>query len=85
MICRPKIIYGKVATGLWLRLTKFHYIQTNKYNIFSIFNINEVNVLLKYIKLLMKETINGKPVQETDIGIISPYKKQVIFAKSMFI
>lgn len=45
--------------------------------VFSIFNMAEVNVLLKYVELVMKEKINNNEVQQEDIGIISPYKKQV--------
>lgn len=45
---------------------------------YSIFNMDEIVVLLKYINLIMKEQINGKQVCQEDIGIISPYKKQVI-------
>lgn len=49
----------------------------------SIFNMREVDVLVQYVELLMKDTINGQPIKQKDIGIISPYRKQVIFCKTI--
>ncbi|XP_075170009.1 uncharacterized protein LOC142241986 [Haematobia irritans] len=43
---------------------------------FSLYNADEVKVVMDYIKDLMYFGINGKAITETDIGIISPYKKQ---------
>lgn len=45
----------------------------------SIFNMNEVHIILNYVERIMKMTMNGKQVSQSDIGIISPYTKQVIF------
>ncbi|KAM7345109.1 uncharacterized protein ACRADG_011556 isoform 2-T3 [Cochliomyia hominivorax] len=42
----------------------------------SLYNLGELNVVMDYVKDLMYFGINGKPVKESDIGIISPYKKQ---------
>lgn len=39
--------------------------------------MDEVFILINYVKLIMQERINENQVQEEDIGIISPYKKQV--------
>lgn len=46
--------------------------------------MDEIIVLLKYIERIMKEKINGRKVRQEDIGIISPYKKQVIFTVYLF-
>uniref|UniRef100_A0A1A9WWT9 C2H2-type domain-containing protein n=1 Tax=Glossina brevipalpis TaxID=37001 RepID=A0A1A9WWT9_9MUSC len=42
----------------------------------SLFNLVELGVVMDYVKDLMYYGINGEPVNQTDIGIISPYKKQ---------
>ncbi|XP_065368580.1 uncharacterized protein LOC135961041 isoform X2 [Calliphora vicina] len=42
----------------------------------SLYNLHELHVVMDYVKDLMYFGINGKPVKESDIGIISPYKKQ---------
>lgn len=42
----------------------------------SLYNHAELCVVLNYVKELMYYGINGQKVSETDIGIISPYKKQ---------
>ncbi|KNC24203.1 hypothetical protein FF38_02178 [Lucilia cuprina] len=46
------------------------------YQSHSLYNLRELEVVMDYVKDLMYFGINGKPVQESDIGIISPYKKQ---------
>lgn len=42
----------------------------------SLYNHDELCVVLDYVKELMYFGINGQKVEENDIGIISPYKKQ---------
>ncbi|KAL9919847.1 uncharacterized protein ACN427_001629 isoform 1-T1 [Glossina fuscipes fuscipes] len=42
----------------------------------SLFNLVELNVVMDYVKDFLYYGINGEPVNESDIGIISPYKKQ---------
>lgn len=43
---------------------------------FSFYNVEEISVVKKYIKMLMNETINGKFIDQSDIGVVSPYLKQ---------
>uniref|UniRef100_A0A1I8P464 C2H2-type domain-containing protein n=1 Tax=Stomoxys calcitrans TaxID=35570 RepID=A0A1I8P464_STOCA len=43
---------------------------------FSLYNSDEVNIVMNYVKDFMYFGIDGKPILESDIGIISPYKKQ---------
>lgn len=45
-------------------------------NGFSWYNNEELKVVVGYVNSLLDFGINGKPVQETDIGIVSPYKAQ---------
>lgn len=40
--------------------------------------MREVWIVVNYVELVMQEQINGHKVQQSDIGIISPYRKQVI-------
>lgn len=40
-------------------------------------NIGEINVVKFYVDLLMKTKIGDKDVNESDIGIVSPYKSQL--------
>lgn len=42
----------------------------------SLYNYDELCAVLDYVKELMYYGINGKKISESDIGIISPYKKQ---------
>ncbi|XP_073811815.1 putative helicase mov-10-B.2 [Musca autumnalis] len=44
----------------------------------SLYNPVEVEIVMEYVKDLMYFGINGKPLKQTDIGIISPYKKQYL-------
>ncbi|XP_033121738.1 putative helicase mov-10-B.1 [Anneissia japonica] len=43
----------------------------------SFFNTKECDAVLTYIKQLMEGKYSGKKLQQSDIGIISPYRKQV--------
>ncbi|XP_073813654.1 uncharacterized protein isoform X2 [Musca autumnalis] len=44
----------------------------------SLYNPDEVEIVMEYVKDLMYFGIDGKPLKQTDIGIISPYKKQYL-------
>uniref|UniRef100_A0A1I8Q9M8 C2H2-type domain-containing protein n=1 Tax=Stomoxys calcitrans TaxID=35570 RepID=A0A1I8Q9M8_STOCA len=44
----------------------------------SSYNFDEINIVMEYVKDLMYFGINGQEVQQSDIGVISPYKKQYI-------
>uniref|UniRef100_A0A4Y0BPV1 Uncharacterized protein n=1 Tax=Anopheles funestus TaxID=62324 RepID=A0A4Y0BPV1_ANOFN len=43
----------------------------------SYWNVQEANKVYEYVQLLLKEEINGRIVQQDDIGIVTPYSKQV--------
>lgn len=45
-------------------------------NDFSSYNSDEVTAVLKYIEILLNGSWNGKKVNFSDIGVISPYKAQ---------
>lgn len=45
----------------------------------SLFNKIEISRVLYYVKKLLNSSVNGRRVKADDIGIISPYKKQVHF------
>lgn len=44
---------------------------------FSWFNKTEVNRVMFYLDEILNTGINGRKIHQSDIGIISPYKKQV--------
>lgn len=44
---------------------------------FSWFNKKEIDTVIYYVNLLLIGGIKGKRISEADIGIISPYKRQV--------
>lgn len=44
---------------------------------FSWFNRTEVSKVVMYVNYLLRGGCNGKRISEDDIGIISPYKRQV--------
>ncbi|XP_058980902.1 probable RNA helicase armi isoform X2 [Musca domestica] len=44
----------------------------------SLYNPDELDVVLDYVKDLMYFGVNDKPLNQTDIGVISPYKKQYL-------
>lgn len=55
----------------------FHTTKTSSKEVgVSLKNEGEVNLVDTYVKLLLSYGINGKKVQQTDIGIISPYCAQ---------
>lgn len=44
---------------------------------FSSFNVTEVSTVMDYIKLLLNKDKNiSKPILQSDIGVVSPYKLQ---------
>lgn len=43
---------------------------------FSWYNTNEIDVIMQYIQKILNGSWNGKEVCVSNIGIISPYKKQ---------
>ncbi|XP_073812312.1 uncharacterized protein [Musca autumnalis] len=59
----------------------FHYVNGKSFSdsqSYSLHNSEEINVVMHYVKDLMYFGINGKPIKQTDIGVISPYKKQYL-------
>ncbi|XP_018494475.1 putative helicase MOV-10 [Galendromus occidentalis] len=47
----------------------------------SYFNPEEISVIVSYVRDLLSEktkTFDGKPIEQRDIGIIAPYRKQVL-------
>lgn len=58
----------------------FHHVvgeDTREQDSPSFFNIQEIEVVMGYLKKLMGQRVKDKVIGEDDIGIISPYKKQV--------
>ncbi|BFG03319.1 uncharacterized protein DMAD_02607 [Drosophila madeirensis] len=53
----------------------FGTVMNTKWSV-SLCNNKEIDAVMDYVKDLMYFGINGKPVAQTDIGIISPYKNQ---------
>uniref|UniRef100_A0A182Y9E8 Uncharacterized protein n=1 Tax=Anopheles stephensi TaxID=30069 RepID=A0A182Y9E8_ANOST len=45
----------------------------------SYWNVQEANKVYEYVQLLLKEQINGRILQQEDIGIVTPYSSQVEF------
>ena len=45
----------------------------------SFFNLQEISVVMDYVEKLLDT--RGIPIKKTDIGIIAPYRKQVIYVK----
>lgn len=43
----------------------------------SWFNLGEVRHVMYYIKHILKNGINKRQISPTDIGVITPYRKQV--------
>ncbi|XP_050079574.1 putative helicase MOV-10 [Anopheles maculipalpis] len=48
----------------------------------SYWNAQEATKVYEYVQLLLKEEINGRMLQQEDIGIVTPYSKQVEFIKN---
>lgn len=45
--------------------------------LFSLFNMKEVDIVIDYIKKLLTQcTGRGQPIEESDIGVVTPYKLQ---------
>jgi helicase MOV-10 len=45
----------------------------------SYFNNQEIEVVRHYVKLLLADHFSGRKLRQEDIGIITPYRKQVRF------
>lgn len=43
----------------------------------SYYNFDEVKVVMEYLDKLVSKTLNNKLIRQKDIGIVTPYKKQV--------
>ena len=43
----------------------------------SFFNPEEVSIVVRYVKQLMDSQIQGRKLKQNEIGVISPYRKQV--------
>ncbi|XP_052888528.1 putative helicase MOV-10 [Anopheles moucheti] len=48
----------------------------------SYWNVQEANKVYEYVQLLMKDGINGRIMQQEDIGVVTPYSKQTEFLKN---
>lgn len=46
---------------------------------YSFFNIQEIEEVIEYVGKLLGSRVNGNKISQEDIGIITPYKKQVCF------
>lgn len=49
----------------------------------SLYNRQEADQIIAYIKIILSKEINGRTVAENDIGVISPYTKQVHHIKGL--
>ena len=49
----------------------------------SFFNTSEVSVVLNYVEELLQARKGGMKLKPEDIGIISPYRKQVCYSSKM--
>lgn len=49
----------------------------------SMSNEAEARQVMFYVKDLLENGINGKPIQQSDIGIVSPYARQVMFLRML--
>jgi helicase MOV-10 len=45
-------------------------------NSFSSYNLQEIDKIERYVRILLSTGVNRRPVNQSDIGIISPYKRQ---------
>lgn len=43
----------------------------------SYFNIQEIEVVMRYVQHLLEDRFSGRKLVQGDIGIITPYRKQV--------
>jgi helicase MOV-10 len=84
LVCRQKKEIANFAIGWQLLPNKnypviFHANLTEskeKKGTTSLINIGELSLVQKYTNTLLNEGINGKKVEPSDIGIISPYSGQ---------
>lgn len=52
-------------------------------NGFSLYNAEEGEVIMGYVKDILFNRINGRNVKQSEIGIISPYARQVLHLKEL--
>lgn len=50
----------------------------------SSFNLMEMDKVLEYIGKLLRFGINGKSIMQTDIGVVTPYRKQCLKLRMKF-
>ncbi|GFG34137.1 hypothetical protein Cfor_08140 [Coptotermes formosanus] len=50
----------------------------------SYFNIQEIEVVMRYVQHLLEDRFSGRKLVQGDIGIITPYRKQVEKIKQLF-
>jgi hypothetical protein len=43
----------------------------------SYFNVQEVEVIVHYVERLFTDRFSGRKLKQEDIGVITPYRKQV--------
>lgn len=48
---------------------------------YSYFNVNEMEIVDMYVGMLLETKLCGRKITGNDIGIITPYRRQVIFFK----
>lgn len=63
----------------------FHSIlKASEKDSFSWFNLAEINMVSFYLDRLLNIGINGKKIFPSDIGIVSPYKSQIVRIEKLF-
>jgi helicase MOV-10 len=45
-------------------------------NCYSSYNVEEIDTIMNCLRLLLTDGVNGKKIRPSDIGIISPYRRQ---------
>jgi helicase MOV-10 len=44
---------------------------------YSSYNLREIDIIVEYVRAILLNGINGREIHQQDVGIISPYKRQV--------
>ncbi|XP_049544779.1 putative helicase MOV-10 isoform X2 [Anopheles darlingi] len=57
------------------------YMQQDPFSL-SYFNVDEAYCVYEYVQCLLKSSTNGRIVNQDDIGIVTPYSRQVAFIKN---
>ncbi|KDR14736.1 putative helicase mov-10-B.1 [Zootermopsis nevadensis] len=50
----------------------------------SYFNVQEIEVIVRYVEQLLADRFSGRKLRQQDIGVITPYRKQVEKIKQTF-